>query len=164
MAPPPLPPSTQFGRIRAAHPSDGESLLQMVAGLASHHGDTSTLDAQALTRDAFSTPPWIHVLVAEGATGLIGYAALCPLYKLQYGQRGMDLHHLFVEADHRSAAVGRSLVAAAVSTSRDLDCHYLAVGTDRDNLAAQQFYEAIGFQRREADPPRFHLTITGALP
>ena len=85
-------------RIRPAHPEDIPQVLAMIELLAAHHGDTATTKPETLMEDAFGNPPWIRILVAEAADRLTGYAIVCPLYLAQYGQRGVDLHHLFVPA------------------------------------------------------------------
>ena len=150
---------TAFGTIREARPADAARIVQMVGELAAHHGDTPSLTADDLARDAFGDPPWLHVLVAESAGELIGYAALCGLIQLQFGARGMDLHHLFTAPGHRGRGVGHVLVAASAIRARALSCRYLTVGTHPGNRRAQTFYEALGFQRKDAHPPRFSMRL-----
>ncbi len=150
---------TAFGTIREARPADAARIVQMVGKLAAHHGDTPTLTADDLARDAFGETPWIHILVAESAGALIGYAALCGLIRLQFGARGMDLHHLFTEPGHRGRGVGQGLVAASRIKALSLSCRYLTVGTHPGNHRAQAFYAALGFERKDAHPPRFAMRL-----
>ncbi len=131
----------------------------MIAELASHHGDTASASAEQLVRDAFGERPWIYVLVAELAGRICGYAALCGLIQLQFGARGLDMHHLFVEADLRGRGLGVALIKGATMKARALDCQYLSVGTHPDNLDAQAFYLAQGFERRPSYPPRFVVRL-----
>lgn len=154
-----LPFRTSFGVIRAARPADIERICQMVRQLAAHHGDTPTLTREDLARDLFGEQPWITILVAEMGGKLIGYAAMCGLIRLQFGARGMDLHHLFTEADFRGRGVGQSLIEACKLEATGLSCRYLAVGTHPDNHEAQTFYTSLGFERRDAHPPRFFIQI-----
>ncbi len=154
-----LPLKTDFGLIREAQPSDADCLLHMIGQLAAHHSDIPTLSRDNLLRDAFSNTPWIHVLVAEADGRLVGYAALCGLIQLQFGARGMDMHHLFTEADFRGHGVGRGLIEASKIKAVSLSCRYLAVGTHPDNLDSQCFYVAAGFKRRDAFPPRFSMRL-----
>ena len=81
--------------IRPARRDDVPALLDMIGQLAAHHGDQASTSADALLRDAFASPPWIEILVAEAGARLIGYTVLCPLYRAQFAQRGLDMHHLF---------------------------------------------------------------------
>ena len=65
-----------FGTTHEARPTDAAHIVQMVGELAAHHGDTSSLTADGIARDALGDPPWLHVLVAESAGEMIGYTAL----------------------------------------------------------------------------------------
>lgn len=154
-----LPLQTDFGTVRCARPADAERLVQMIEKLARHHGDTPAITADDLVRDVFGVNPWIHTLVAEAEGDLIGYAALCGLTQLQFGLRGMDLHHLFTEAAFRDRGVGHRLVEACKIKARSLSCSYLTVGTHPDNHRAQAFYASLGFERRDAHPPRFSIRL-----
>lgn len=155
------PPSchSEFANIRNAQLDDANRIAEMVGQLAVHHGDTPTVTPDDISRDIAGPQPWLHILVAEADGALIGYAALCSLIRLQFGQRGMDLHHLFVDPAHRSRGIGRSLVAASIARARALTCSYLSVGTHPENHAAQSFYVEQGFQRRDAAAPRFLIRL-----
>lgn len=155
----PIP--TTFGCIRDAREADTQDVLRMVARLAAHHGDVTGLSADTLMEDAFSETPWVHLLVAEAESGLVGYAALCKLVKLQFGARGFDLHHLYTEAEYRGQGVGTALVSACIEMSQAHSCSYLSVGTSPSNLEAQAFYLARGFTRRDGFPPRFRIYLDG---
>ena len=150
---------TNFGSIRNANPMDGQRIVQMVGQLAAHHHDTPSLTLDDLSRDLFCEKPWISILVAEMGRELIGYAAMCGLIQLQFGARGMDMHHLFTEPAFRRQGVGRSLVEACKIAAAASSCRYLAVGTHPDNHEAQEFYTSLGFERRDAHPPRFSIRL-----
>lgn len=154
-----LPLTASFGVIRHAYPADSQRIVQMVGQLAAHHGDSSTLKQDDLSRDLFSENPWISMGVAETCGKLIGYAAMCGMIKLHFGARGMDMHHLFTEAAYRGQGIGRSLVQACKIEAATLSCRYLEVGTHPDNYDAQAFYTAIGFERKDAQSPRFSIRL-----
>lgn len=154
-----LPLPTEFGLVRCARPSDAERIVQMVGKLATHHGDSPSLTVEDLVRDMSGEAPWIHVLVAEAGQELIGYAALCGLIRLQFGWRGIDLHHLFTEAAFRGSGIGRSLIEASKIKADSLACRYMTVSTHPENHKAQAFYEALGFERQDAHPPRFSISL-----
>ena len=154
-----LPLRTNFGIIRHASPADGPRIVQMVGQLAAHHDDTPSLTLADLSRDLFCETPWISILVAEMGGELIGYAAMCGLIQLQFGARGMDLHHLFTDPACRGRGIGRGLVEACKLEATSLSCRYLTVGTHPNNHAAQAFYASLGFERRDAHPPRFSIRL-----
>lgn len=147
-------------KIRPALPGDLGAVTQMIAALADHHGDTADITPTTLSRDVFGTPGWLTLLVAEAADGtLVGYAALQPKYRLQFGQRGLDLHHLFVHADWRGQGLGKRLIDASLTQARNLGCKALTVGTDPDNHAAQTIYKHLGFAHIPQSDNRFAYTI-----
>lgn len=143
-------------KIRPFAPQDAPQVVKMVRALAAFHGDEATATISALVRDAGA---WMDVLVAEHAQRLVGYAVLLPLAQVQFGVRGMDLHHLYVEDAMRGCGVGSALIAAAKETAKSREARYLAVGTHPDNHAAQAVYLAAGFARRDAAGPRFTLRL-----
>jgi GNAT superfamily N-acetyltransferase len=145
--------------IRTARRTDAPAIARMIDLLAAYHGDVATADIAALERDVFGERPWVSVLVAEIAEELIAYAVLCPLYTAQYGQRGMDLHHLFVVPAWRSRGLGRRMVHAALDYARAQSCSAVTVGADAGNVAAQDFYQRLGFVRLPAPGPRFRVSL-----
>lgn len=145
-------------RTRTAQPDDIPALLDGIAQLAAHHGDQACATPESLTRDLFGPCPWLHALIAETPTGIAGYAILLPLAQVQFGKRGMDLHHLFIWPAHRRSGTGKKLLAAAQTHARALGCTYLTVGTHPDNHEAEAYYLHNGFARRNATP-RFAMPL-----
>lgn len=141
---------------RLAQPEDIPDIAAMMGGLAAHHGDHPQIDHTQLTRDILGPTPWFHVIVAEDHNrDLVGYAALIPNGQLQMGKRGMDVHHMFVHAHVRGTGVGTCLMDAAAQLAAARECAVLTVGTHPDNAHAAQFYDNRGFERMEAQGPRF---------
>lgn len=141
--------------IRAAKPRDLPQLKGMIAELAAHHGDEAHLTPEQLERDLFGAHPWISGLVAESGDDLIGYAILVPLYRAQEGVRGMDLHQLFVRAEHRGHGIGQHLVTRARELARQAGCGYLSVSAATGNFAAHRFYEHMDFTARPVTGMRY---------
>ena len=144
---------------RGAARSDVERILSMVRALAHHHGDVPGVSAKALERDIFGEIPWIYALVAEVDGRAVGYAALCPMIKLEVGERGIDMHHLFVEAEFRGSGIGRRLINASMAKARELNCASMTVSTHPDNANAQAVYLACGFEQRHSLTPRFRIYL-----
>lgn len=142
---------------RLANADDLPSVSKMVAALADYNGDTSTLTLGTLRRDTLGDRPWIRVIVAEKGTEILGYAALCPLAQLQFGVRGMDIHHLFIVPHMRGQGVGAQLIKASIEHSKELGCRYITIGTQPENLPAQQVYLKAGFTPLPAPGPRYRM-------
>lgn len=138
--------------------ADLPRLVSLIEALAAHHDDSAVTDTATLSRDILGETPWVTMIVARVAGDIVGYAALCPLVQLQFGVRGMDMHHLYVVPPHRGTGVGQALVKASQNAAASLGCRYLAVGTHPDNDAAQRFYERAGFDRLPGGP-RFRIKL-----
>ncbi|MCV6586868.1 MAG: GNAT family N-acetyltransferase [Marinibacterium sp.] len=141
--------------ITRVQQADLPDLLPLVAALAAFHGDTPRADLAALRRDMLGRSPWMPSYVARIDGRAVGYASLLRTGQLQYGVRGMDLHHLYVVDDLRGQGIGAALLEAACRAARRFGAAYLVVGTDPDNHAAHRFYTAQGFARRDPAAPRF---------
>jgi GNAT superfamily N-acetyltransferase len=145
--------------IRNIQAADLPCVLEMVQGLAAHHGDVAQVTLADLRRDCLGEVPWARVLVAAKSGKVLGYAALCPLVQMQFGVRGMDMHHLFVAADARGSGVGRALIDASIALTKSLGCRYMTVGTHPDNEEAAQVYRAAGFDSLPPPGPRFRIRL-----
>jgi GNAT superfamily N-acetyltransferase len=141
--------------IRKAVAADAAGVLALIEALTRYHDDLPRLTLAAVERDFFGAPPWFHGLVAEAAGALVGYAALLPLARLGYGERGMDLHHLFVVEAARRAGIGTALLRASEGLARDLGCTYLIIGTHPGNWAAQEYYQRQGYETMPSTAVRF---------
>lgn len=144
--------------ICLATKTDLPAILEMAQALAAHHGDTPALTIETLKRDILTAPTWATALVAH-AERPVGYAVLCPLIQLQWGVRGMEMHHLFVLSDWRARGVATRLIKASIKTAKDLGCAYMTVGTHPDNDTAQRLYQNAGFTLLPNRGPRFSIGI-----
>jgi GNAT superfamily N-acetyltransferase len=141
--------------IRAVERGDLAVLLAMVVALTQHHGDVARVTLESLERDFLGPVAWYHGLVAVQDGTVVGYAAALPLGRLGYGARGLDLHHLFVSPDARLLGVGRALVRGVEDLGRNLGCSYVIIGTHPDNVAAQAFYQHLGYGPHASTGKRF---------
>ena len=64
------------------------------------------------------------------------------------GWRG-HLYHMAVKPDYREKGIGSRLVSAAVSAIKTEDIEKIHCLVKSDNLIAQQFWEACGFELRD---------------
>ena len=142
--------------IRSVYENDLEEIFEMVCALARHHNDVPTVTIGSLKRDLLDKTPWVHALIAEVNDNISGYALLCPLAQVQFGQRGLDMHHLYVKTDFRRLGVAHCLINSAMDKALDLGCNFVVVGTKPENVIAQKVYSAAGFYRKgPSSSPRF---------
>ncbi|WP_417270560.1 GNAT family N-acetyltransferase [Celeribacter sp.] len=145
--------------IRPAQWADKSALLNMIAALAQHHGEAATLDLPALVHLLKADMPWLKLIVAEKDGRVIGYAGLTGGMRLQFGERVMDLHHLFVDEAHRGMGVGRALIEASRDLAKNMGCGRITVGTMTTNVAAQKAYLACGFDPVPMTGKRFSMAV-----
>lgn len=149
--------------IRRLTRADLGALCDMIRALAAYHGDVSTVSEAMLERDCFASlptaQPWVQILVAEEAGALLGYGALLPRAQLQFAERGMDLHHLFVRPEARGRGVGQALLQAARQLAGRKGAGFLSVGVDPRNGGAEAFYLANGFEAQEGGGRRFRAGL-----
>lgn len=150
-----------MARIRSVTATDLPDLLPLIAALASHHGDKATATLAMLERDFTGATPWLHGLMAERDLRPVAYAALCPTAQLQFGARGLDIHHLYVEPDHRGKGLGRRMIEACEQKAAILGCTYLTAGIAPGNEDARAAYLAIGFH--QIGDTRFRLDLQSAM-
>lgn len=145
--------------IRPAERPDFPVLLTMIEALTTQHGDQLRLDEATLIDLIYAPAPWVRILVAEQRETLVGYAALVGGLNLQFGQKTMDLHHLFVADGQRGKGIGTALIDASREVALRLGCEILTVGTHADNHRAQATYTGYGFQKLTPRGPRYALDL-----
>ena len=140
--------------IRRVEQPDLPDLLRMVTALTAHHGYTTRLSLETLSRDVLGDAPWLTTLVAEMGGSILGYATFFPRAR-PFGPRCMHLHPLYVDPDIRGSGIGRRLIEASASIASAIDCDFLVVGTEPNNHAAQAVYAACGFEALPEDSSHF---------
>ena len=141
--------------IRRALPGDLPALLRMIEALTRHHDDVPRVTLETLARDVVGPAPCFQVRMAETEAGLVGYAACLPIARLGHGERGLDLHHLFVAETARGQGIGTALLRACEALARDTGCSYVIIGTHPDNRAAQVYYQSLGYEQMPNTAVRF---------
>ena len=145
--------------VRRAQKADLFALAAMIEQMAAHHGDKAANSVTKLDRDLFGEQPFATVFVAETAGELIGYALLYPVYRATEGERGLELHHLFVRQEHRSAGIGRHLIDRAMAHARTLGCDFIGLGAATGNFAAYRYYQGQGFTAYPSTGMRFRMAL-----
>tara|TARA_R100000365_G_scaffold585_1_gene1960 strand:+ start:2809 stop:3279 length:471 start_codon:yes stop_codon:yes gene_type:complete len=145
--------------IREAREDDLSHLAAMIDTLSAHHGATTTVGTRALMRDLLGPQPWAFARVAERDGKTAGYAISYPLYFAQWGERGMHLHHLYIDPLHRGLGLGTQLTLAMIDLARALGCTYVSVTAEPDNVNAQRFYEGLGMRTSPVTGLRFAMDI-----
>lgn len=100
------------GCIRPALPADAAAILALVRDHAAFERSVAALTHGELAALLSADRPPTHLLVAEGGTALVGYAAVTFDFSLWRARRYAHLDGLFVAREERGRGIGRKLLAA----------------------------------------------------
>jgi|FEC22Drversion2_1045045.scaffolds.fasta_scaffold00738_25 GNAT superfamily N-acetyltransferase len=133
--------------IRPALPDESPALHALAVRSKAHWGYDAAFMARAapalaLRPDQFAAG---RVLVAEGAGGLVGVAAVLP----PDGEGVAEIDQLFVDPPAMGRGIGRALLLAALDLARAEGARAVRLLSDPQ---ARPFYERHGF-RHVADAP-----------
>jgi GNAT superfamily N-acetyltransferase len=101
--------------------------------------------AQQYLSDGFGTDPAFRGLVAEDASGLIGYLLFCRTYDGEY-VRNFYVVDLYVQRASRGNGIGRKLMNALRNLALAEGIKRLSWAVHKNNAGALRFYEALGAQ------------------
>lgn len=153
------PHETPGQMIRELHQDDLPALSAMIDALSIQHGTNTRVVKHALARDLLGPNPWAITRIALRNAEPVGYAIGCPLYFAQFGERAMNLHHLYVSPDQRGTGLGTQLTLAMVDMARQLGCTFFSVAADHDNESAQRFYKSLGMRASPVTGLRFAMDL-----
>lgn len=151
-----LPRPARTVTIRPAERRDLSTLTALIRALAAHHGDAALIHEDRLRRLLFGPARALTALIAEIDGRPVGYAANTLRVRLNDGELGTEITHLFVVPELRGHGIGRALVEAAAEAAEMAGHSYLVIGTHPTNRAAQEAYRRMGLEDlAEAPGPRF---------
>ena len=96
---------------------------------------------EEITRSAENT-----LVVAEIEGAIVGtlQLTLIPNLTMQGGKRAL-VEAVFINEKYRGLGIGRKLMQWAVDTARESGCCMVQLTTNKQRVAAHQFYESLGF-------------------
>ncbi|HTB71102.1 MAG TPA: GNAT family N-acetyltransferase [Solirubrobacteraceae bacterium] len=131
--------------VRAADAGDVPRLLELFAALADYERlrDELRADERSLREALFGERPAASALLAERGGETAGYALFFETFSSFRVSRGIWLEDLFVLPSHRTAGVGRALLAAVAACVPGDDGRLEWAALDWNELALG-FYRGIG--------------------
>ncbi|EBA01860.1 acetyltransferase [Rhodobacterales bacterium HTCC2150] len=138
------------------------ALLEQIHALAQHHNDVPRISQHKLAGLIAQDEINPHILVAcsqKDPAQVFGYCAIVPLIRLQFCEKLMDIHHLFVSPEQRGFGIGHELITSAFDHAINNRAQHLTVGTTEENLKAQAFYLSQGFMRMDNNQTRFSKPV-----
>ena len=86
------------------------------------------------------------VIVAEDASGVIGYASFGD-FRAWPGYRFTVEHSVYARQDRRGSGVGGALMRELIARARGMGKHVMIGGVDAENTASLRFHERLGFEK-----------------
>ncbi len=135
--------------IRDAQPDDVGLLLGLFLELATYERLEHLMEAteERIATALFGERPAAEALIAEVDGRTAGYAVFFPTFSTFLAIQGMWLEDLFVRPEERGAGVGRALLAAVASRTRERGGERLEWSALDWNELALGFYRGIGAQQ-----------------
>ena len=131
--------------IRAARPSDADSLFAMVRALAKHDGSLAdfTLTRQKLKTALFGRPRLASCAIAEVGDASAGFATWNPAFSSLHGVRVIFLEDLYVRPRYRRRGIGRLLLKHVAGRAIAEGCPSVLWGVKTSNTKAVSFYKSL---------------------
>ena len=133
--------------IRRAEPSDSGAIAPLFDAYRVFYQQPSDMAAAEEFIRQRLTKEQSVILVADSASGLLGFTQLYPLYSSVQMRDFWILNDLFVDAAARRMGVAGALLTAAEDFARDQGACAIMLETGESNTAAQALYEKQGWQR-----------------
>ena len=132
--------------IRAAEPSDIDTIIQFIRDLADYEklAHEVNTDRDTLARYLFGARPMAEVLIAERQGDAIGFALFFHNFSTFEGRPGLYLEDLFVRPDARGSGAGKALLVRLAQLAVERDCARLEWSVLDWNEPAIAVYRAIG--------------------
>ncbi|MBA8837703.1 GNAT family N-acetyltransferase [Ochrobactrum sp. RH2CCR150] len=139
--------------IRLAEPTDAEQIHEAIRAMGAGLGATGKVSStiEDFRRYGFGPNAAFTSLIAEVDEVFAGLALFFPIFSTWLGKPGVFVQDLYVEEGFRGRRVGEILLRHVASWSTARGGVYLRLVVDRDNVAAQRFYQRLGIGWIEAD-------------
>ena len=137
--------------IRPATPADVPTILRFVRELAAFEREPDAVEAtEPMLADAlFGAQPAAEAVIAEGASGAVGFALFFHNFSTWTGRRGLYLEDLYVTPDARGQGVGFALLRHLAALALDRDCarfEWSVLDWNADAIAVYRKVGAVGLE------------------
>lgn len=86
-----------------------------------------------------------HILLAMDGDTALGFAQMYPTFSSISARPIMILNDLYVTEQARHRGIAKALLSAAKEMAQKMQAKRITLATSRDNAAAQNLYESLGF-------------------
>ncbi len=132
--------------IRPATPADVGTILRFVRDLAAFEREPDAVEAteETLTEALFGAQPAAEAVIAEDATGALGFALFFHNFSTWTGRRGLYLEDLYVTPDARGQGVGTAVLRHLAALALERGCGRFEWSVLDWNADAIAFYRRMG--------------------
>lgn len=132
--------------IRFATPSDAETIVQFIRGLAEYEREPNAVQVtpNQLRDQMESAHPPFECLLAEADTVPVGFALFFRNYSTWRGTPGLFLEDIFVREEFRRYGVGAALMQRLAEIAAARGWERMEWSVLNWNTPAQTFYRALG--------------------
>ncbi|MEB3358558.1 MAG: GNAT family N-acetyltransferase [Synechococcales bacterium] len=132
--------------IRLAQRADLATLMDLIHCKAAFDGCPDAVEAtpERLAETLFGEAPLAHILLAEVAGQVVGFASYHPIYSTFLARPGLWLDDLYVRENHRGSGIGKALVERLCAIAQSIDAGRIDWTVDIDNFPAIGFYQHLG--------------------
>ena len=137
--------------FKQAEMSDMEILMEFIREFCEvdHHPfDDSSLRV-ALTK-IVSDDSLGRVWLIQHNSEAIGYIVLTFGYSLEYRGREAVIDEIYILESHRGQGIGKRAIEFVEEGSPSLEIKALHLEVERENIAAQRFYQKVGFEAQDS--------------
>ncbi len=137
--------------IRPATPADVPVILDFIQQLAEYEKlrDACHATEEALAITLFGSRPYAEALIAEDASGPVGFALYFHNYSTFLAKPGIYLEDLFVIPAARGAGHGKALLNALARLAVERGCGRLEWSVLDWNAQSIAFYKSLGAEPQE---------------
>jgi len=132
--------------IRPATPADVPMIAHLIRSLAEYEklAHACVLTESDLHNHLFGSTKYAEVLLAEGASGVVGFALFFHNYSTFLGQPGIYLEDLFVRRTVRGKGLGQALLRWLAAEALRRNCGRLEWSVLNWNEPSIKFYKNLG--------------------
>jgi ribosomal protein S18 acetylase RimI-like enzyme len=139
--------------FQQAQPEDVEKLLPFIEAYYQFDGiPFKAAETRGSLGALLSNPSLGRVWIVHAENQPVGYVILTFGYDLEFGGLVATVTELYIATAHRRHGIGTQLIQFVETTSRDLGITALELQVEQDNVEAQAFYRALGFNAHARIP------------
>ena len=125
-------------------------LLELMRGYYRDDGlEFDATHAQASMGRLLREPQWGRAYLIETGPSVVGYVAICVGFSLELGGNDAYIDEVFVLPEHRGRGHARRALEFVTKSAPSWGIAALHLEVDRENLAAQNLYTALGYKKRD---------------